>query len=105
MPSRTAANYYGTALKGASATSSQTIHNGSDYEKLEPKAPLSTWERAQSIPYANRVLRGYVNGGISLMPPPNQSPGANGPKASLLEGAIVDAQNYYGVYKVWKAQV
>ena len=35
---RIATNDYGTALKGASASSSQTIHNGSDYE--EALAPL-----------------------------------------------------------------
>ena len=69
MPSSTATTEFGTALKGAKASSYRTIiHNVSDYEDPEPKAPLSTRERAQSIPYANRVPRGYVKGGIQLMP-------------------------------------
>ena len=101
MPSNTATTDYGTALKGASASSCQTIiHNGSDYEDPEPKASLSTRERAQSVKYANRVSRGYVKGGIQLMPPLSKWPRANGPKAWLLERAIVDAHNYYGVYKM-----
>ena len=80
------------------------MHNGSDYEDPEPLTPLSTQERAQSIPYASHVSRGNVKGGIPLMPRPSQWPRANGPRASLLECAIVDAHNYYGVYKMWKAQ-
>ena len=105
VPSSTATTGSGTARKGAIAFSNQTIiHDGSDIEDTEPKAPLSTRERAQSTTYANRVSRGYVKGGIPLMPPPSKWPRANGPKASLLERAIVDAHNYYGVYKLWKAQ-
>ena len=80
------------------------IHNGSDIEDKEPAAPLTTRERAQSIPYARRIERGYVKGGIPLMPPPNQWPRANGPRASLLERAIVDAHNYYGTYKTMIGQ-
>ena len=50
------------------------------------------------------MFHGYVMGTIPLMPPPNQWPRANGPRASLLERAIVDAHDYYGVYEACKAQ-
>ena len=62
--SSTATIHYSTALEGASASSIQTIHNGSDYEEPELKASLSIQERAQSISYGNRVSHGYVKGGI-----------------------------------------
>ena len=42
VSSNTATNDYGTARKGASASSSQIIHNGSDYEEPELKARQST---------------------------------------------------------------
>ena len=39
-----------------------------------------------------------------MVSPPNQRPSANGPKASLLERAIVDAHSYYGAYEAIRAQ-
>lgn len=108
-----ATTYESTARKGAVASPlgitttpyDQTIiHNGSDIEDPEPKAPLSTRERAQSIPHARRIERGYVRRGIPLMPPPNQWPRANGPRASLLERAIVDAHDYHDAYHAMRAK-
>ena len=105
VPSSTAKNDKDTALKGAGLSSNQTIiRNGSDIEDPQPKSPLSTRERAQSITYATRVSHGFVKGGIPMMPPPSQWARANGPKASLLERAIIDAHNYYGIYNMRKAQ-
>ena len=53
---------------------------------------------------ASRLERGYVTGGIPKMPPPSKWPRFDGPRASLLERAIVDAHNYYGVFQSWRAQ-
>ena len=103
-----ATTYESTAHIGADASPLGTtttpyaqtiIHNGSDIEDPEPKAPLSTRERAQLIPYARRIERGYVRGSIPIMPPPTKWPCANGPRASLLERAIVVAHDYYGVLR------
>ena len=69
VPSSTATTDKDTAFKGADLSSNQTIiHNECDIEDPEPKAPLSTRERAQSITYAKRVSRGYVKDTILMMP-------------------------------------
>ena len=108
-----ATTYESTAHRGADNSplgntttyNDQTIiHNSFEIENGEPKTPLSTREHVQLIPHANRVSRGYVKGGIPLMPPPNQWPRANGPRASLHERAFVDAHNYFGAYEAMRAQ-
>ena len=80
------------------------IHNGSDIEDSEPKAPPTTRERDQSVSQASRLERDYVTGGIPKMPPPSKWPRLNGPRPSLLKRALVDAHNYYGVSQSWRAQ-
>ena len=101
------------ARKGAAASPlgitttpyAQTIlHNGSDIEDSEPKAPPTTRERAQSVSQASRLERGYVTGGIPKMPLPSNWSRLDGPRASLLERALGDAHNYYGVFQSWRAQ-